>query len=71
MRLLRVAAALTLAGLAAACTSSGDPRGSGLAESFDTKNYVRSNDTNGTQRRPDVNRAFTQPSIPSISNRGF
>ncbi|KMO39958.1 hypothetical protein VQ02_08925 [Methylobacterium variabile] len=70
MRFLRVAAALTLAGLAAACTST-DPRGTGLAETFDTKNYVRSSDTNGTQRRPDVNRAFTQPSIPSISNRGF
>jgi hypothetical protein len=71
MRLLRVAAALTFAGLAAACTSTSDSRGTGLAESFDTKNYVRSNDTNGTQRRPDVNRVFTQPSIPSISNRGF
>jgi hypothetical protein len=44
MRLLRVAAALTLAGLAAACTSSGDSRGTGLAETFDTKNYVRSNE---------------------------
>ncbi|MCF4126682.1 hypothetical protein [Methylobacterium sp. SyP6R] len=71
MRFLHAAAAFTLACLAAACTSSGDPRGTGLAESFDTKNYVRSNDTNGTQRRPDVNRVFTQPSIPSISNRGF
>jgi hypothetical protein len=38
---------------------------------IDGWNYVRSNDTNGTQRRPDVNRAFTQPSIPSISNRGI
>ncbi|MET7245100.1 hypothetical protein ABZT49_17225 [Methylobacterium sp. EM32] len=71
MRLLRVAASLALAGLAAACTSAGDSRGTGLSESFDSKNYVRSNDTNGTQRRPDVNRMFTQPSIPSISNRGF
>ncbi|GJD48797.1 hypothetical protein OPKNFCMD_1523 [Methylobacterium crusticola] len=69
MRLLPLATAAALAGLAAACTST-DPRGSGLGESFDTSNYVRSNDTNGTQRRPDVNRAFTQPSMPSIVNRG-
>jgi len=69
MRLALVLAVLSC-GLAA-CNTGSDSRGTGLAESFNTDNYSRSNDTNGTQRRPDVNRAFTQPSLPSISNRGF
>lgn len=64
------AAILATCGLAA-CTSTGSgPSGSGLAESFNPDNYRRSNDTNGTQTRPDVNRIYTQPSMPSIVNRG-
>ncbi|WP_375462509.1 hypothetical protein [uncultured Methylobacterium sp.] len=64
-----VLAAALLAGLSA-CNGGSDTR-SGLAETFNTDNYRRSNDTNGTQTRPDVNRAYTQPSLPSIANRGF
>jgi hypothetical protein len=70
MKLLPLAAAGTLAALLAAC-SSVDTERSAFSETFNTQNYVRSNDTNGTQRRPDVNRAFTQPSVPSIANRGM
>ncbi|ACL60688.1 hypothetical protein [Methylobacterium nodulans] len=70
MKLSSLAAAGTLVALLAACTSMEADR-SAFSETFNTQNYVRSNDTNGTQRRPDVNRAFTQPSVPSISNRGF
>lgn len=69
MRLALILAVLSC-GLAA-CNTGSDPRGSGLAESFNTDNYSRSNSTNGTQRRPDVNRLYTQPSLPSIANRGF
>ncbi|GJE59286.1 hypothetical protein [Methylobacterium trifolii] len=62
---------LALAALGA-CSSLDGPDGrSGLSESFNTDNYRRSNDTNGTQTRRDVNRAYTQPSLPSIANRGF
>ncbi len=61
-------AAVALAG----CSSTGsDAGGSGLSQSFDMSNYRRSNDTNGTQTRPDVNRAYTQPTLPSIANRGL
>lgn len=68
---------LALAGLLAlvagglgACTSTGDDgRGSGLSDSFNLGNYQRRN-TYGTQTRPDVNHAYTQPSMPSIVNRG-
>lgn len=68
LRLLALAALLSTA--LAAC--AGEPGGrSGLAETFDTDNYRRSSDTNGTQMRRDVNRAYTQPSLPSIANRGF
>lgn len=72
MRLLPLAlAAALLGGLAACNTADGPDSRSGLSETFNTDNYRRSNDTNGTQTRPDVNRMYTQPSIPSISNRGF
>ncbi|GAB6841308.1 type IV pilus biogenesis protein CpaD/CtpE [Methylorubrum rhodinum] len=66
---LLVLAAALACGLAA-CNST-DSRGSGLSQSFDTGNYRRSNDTNGTMDRKDVNRAYTQPSLPSIANRGY
>ena len=70
MRLLPLAAAAFVAVALAACSSTSDGSGSGLAQSFELSNYRRSNDTNGTQTRPDVNRAYTQPSIPTIVNRG-
>lgn len=66
-----VLAALLLGGLSACSGVDGPDGRSGLAETFNTDNYRRSNDTNGTQTRPDVNRAYTQPSIPSIANRGY
>lgn len=66
---LLVLAAL-LAGALSACNST-DSGGSGLSQSFDTGNYRRSNDTNGTMDRKDVNRTYTQPSLPSIANRGY
>lgn len=72
MRLTSLVIATTLAACGlAACNSTGSgPNGSGLAESFNMDNYRRSNDTNGTQTRPDVNRLYTQPSLPTIVNRG-
>ncbi len=76
MRLVPTLAPLALAaalvGCLAACNSVDGPDSrSGLAETFNTDNYRRSNDTNGTQTRPDVNRQYTQPSLPSIVNRGY
>jgi len=67
---LLAASFLAVGGLCACNTDSPDGR-SGLAESFRLDNYRASNDTNGTQTRPDVNRLYTQPSIPSIANRGY
>ncbi|MEH3148169.1 MAG: hypothetical protein PGN34_23195 [Methylobacterium frigidaeris] len=67
MRLPLLAAALL--GLLSACSSM-DSGGRSFSSTFDTDNYVRSSDTNGTQRRPDVNRLYTQPSVPSIVNMG-
>ncbi|WP_375453681.1 hypothetical protein [uncultured Methylobacterium sp.] len=66
-----VLAATLLGGLSTCNSVDGPDSRSGLAETFNTDNYRRSNDTNGTQTRPDVNRAYTQPSLPSIANRGF
>lgn len=72
MRLAIFALSALSLGLSA-CSSSGSDSsgGSGLSDSFKVENYRRSTDTNGTQLRPDVNRAYTQPSIPTIANRGF
>lgn len=73
MRVLFIVPTVLALGLSA-CTSTGsgyDSTGSGVSDSFKIENYRRSTDTNGTQLRPDVNRAYTQPSIPSIVNRGF
>ena len=70
LRLLTLAAAFG-GGLSACNSVDGPDSRSGLAETFNTDNYRRSNDTNGTQTRPDVNRLYTQPSIPSIANRGY
>lgn len=66
-----VAAVVLACGLGA-CTTAGDgPSGSGFAETFNADNYRRTDNTNGTQNRPDVNRAFTQPTLPTIGNRGY
>ena len=67
--LLVLAAAALACGLSA-CNST-DSGGPGLASAFETSNYRHSSDTNGTQTRRDVNRAYTQPSLPSIASRGF
>ncbi|MCJ2034490.1 hypothetical protein [Methylobacterium sp. J-068] len=70
MRLATLAlATLLLSGLGACNSDSPSGRG-GVSDAFDTSNYRRSNDTNGTQTRRDVNRQYTQPSMPSIINRG-
>lgn len=65
-----LAAALAVALGLGACNTDSGPRGSGLSETFNVDNYRRSDNTNGTQTRPDVNRAYTQPTLPSIANRG-
>ena len=70
MRLASLVLATAFAGGLCACNSDSPSGRSGLAHSFDTSNYRRSNDTNGTQTRRDVNRQYTQPSMPSIANRG-
>ncbi|CAO4149955.1 hypothetical protein LNAOJCKE_1231 [Methylorubrum aminovorans] len=67
---LIVLAAALLAGGLSACNST-DSGGPGLSSAFEASNFRRSSDTNGTQTRRDVNRAYTQPSLPSIANRGF
>ncbi len=54
-----------------ACSSTESDSRSGFAETFNADNFRRSSDTNGTQTRRDVNRAYTQPSLPSIGNRGY
>ncbi|MCJ2013937.1 hypothetical protein [Methylobacterium sp. J-076] len=70
MRLLHLTlAAAAVTGLGA-CSSTDGSR-SRLAESFSLDNYRASSDTNGTQTRRDVNRTYTQPSLPTISNRGM
>ena len=71
MRLASLALAATLLGGLCACNTDSPDGRSGLAESFRLDNYRASNDTNGTQTRRDVNRAYTQPTLPSIGNRGF
>ena len=61
---------LTIGGLGTCATDGSDSR-SGLAESFNLDNYRASGNTNGTQTRRDVNRAYTQPTLPTIDNRGM
>ena len=70
MRPLQWISAAALALAVGACSSTGGER-SGLAESFSLDNYRASSNTNGTQTRPDVNRSYTQPSMPTIANRGM
>ena len=67
---LLVFSALTIGGLGA-CATDGPESRSGLAESFNLDNYRASSNTNGTQTRRDVNRAYTQPTLPTIGNRGM
>ena len=57
--------------LRACTTSEGPDTRSGLAETFNLDNYRASRNTNGTQTRRDVNRAYTQPTLPTIGNRGM
>jgi hypothetical protein len=70
MRLLSLTF-VALAGLGLGACSSTDSGRSGLSESLSLDNYRASSDTNGTQTRRDVNRAYTQPSLPTIANRGM
>ncbi|WP_027173965.1 hypothetical protein [Methylobacterium sp. 10] len=67
---MRPTALLVAAGLFCALGACNSTDRSGLSDSFSTENYRRSNDTNGTQTRRDVNRAYTAPSMPSIVSRG-
>ncbi len=67
---LLVLSALMIGGLGACATDGPDSR-SGLAESFNLDNYRAAANTNGTQSRRDVNRAYTQPTLPTIGNRGM
>jgi hypothetical protein len=69
MRLTLLALAAFLSAGLGACTST-ESR-SGLAETFNPDNYRAAGNTNGTQTRRDVNRAYTQPSLPTIGNRGL
>ena len=71
MRLLPITLAAVAALGLCACSSTDGGRSSGLAESFSLDNYRASGDTNGTQTRRDVNRAYTQPTLPTIANRGM
>ena len=71
MRFTLLAVSCLAIGGLGACNTDGSDGRSGLADSFKLDNYRASNDTNGTQTRRDVNRAYTQPTLPSIGNRGF
>lgn len=72
MRFIPLALSTLMIGGLCACSSTDGPDGrNALAQTFSLDNYRRSNDTNGTQTRPDVNRAYTQPSLPTIGNRGM
>lgn len=70
MRLASLALSAALLTGLCACNSDSSGGRSGLSESFEASNYRQSSDTNGTQTRRDVNRQYTQPSMPSIINRG-
>jgi hypothetical protein len=70
MRLIPLTFAAAAALALGACSSTDGGR-SGLAETFSLDNYKASSNTNGTQTRPDVNRAYTQPTMPTIANRGM
>jgi len=71
MRLTLFAISVLTVGGLCACATEGPNSRSGLAESFNLDNYRASNNTNGTQTRRDVNRAYTQPTLPTIGNRGM
>ncbi|WP_019903436.1 hypothetical protein [Methylobacterium sp. 77] len=67
---MRPSAFIVAASLLCALGACNSADRSGLSDSFSVENYRRSNDTNGTQTRRDVNRQYTAPSMPSIINRG-
>ncbi len=70
-RLARAAslAAVLACGLLAACSSGEIGSGASDLGASVRGGFVRSNDTNGTQRRMDVNNIATRPVTPTISNR--
>ncbi|KQP91248.1 hypothetical protein ASF60_18540 [Methylobacterium sp. Leaf113] len=70
MRLAPLVLAATLLGGLCACNSDSPSGRGGVSDAFDASNYRQSSNTNGTQTRRDVNRQYTQPSMPSIANRG-
>ncbi|GJE17169.1 hypothetical protein [Methylobacterium marchantiae] len=67
---MRPITAVLFTGLLCALGACNSADRSGLSDSFSTENFRRSNDTNGTQTRRDVNRVYTAPSMPSIVSRG-
>ena len=70
MRLV-LAAALLLAPILSACSSTG---ASGQLDDFSSSmrgSFGQNSDTYGTQRRPDVYYGSTAPSLPSISSPGM
>ena len=72
MRFTLLVLSTLMIGALGACNSTDGPDGrNALAQTFSLDNYRRSNDTNGLQTRPDVNRTYTQPSLPTIGNRGI
>ena len=64
----KLAAATLLAATLAACTSSG---GGGSGDTWGGGQFVRSNDTLGTQRRMDVYGGATSPVLPTIGASGY
>ncbi|MDP4022514.1 hypothetical protein Q8W71_07760 [Methylobacterium sp. NEAU 140] len=71
MRLIPLALTTLIVALLGACSSTDGTGRSGLSETFSLDNYRVGNSTDGTQTRRDVNRAYTQPSLPTIGNRGM
>lgn len=70
MRLISLTFAAAAALALGACSSTEGGRNA-LSDTFNVDNYRASGNTNGTQTRRDVNRAYTQPSMPTIANRGM
>lgn len=74
VKMTPLAAALLLAGSLAACTSTGESRGTGrtMGEELGSSGFRRSSDTFGTnERRMDVYGGATAPVLPTIGAPGF
>lgn len=56
-------------GLLTACNTSDVRSGVGDVGSSLRESFGKNTDSNGTQRRIDVNGAYTRPSLPTITNR--